>query len=185
MMQLSMTRYYSEDQDMRHKSNRSGGFTMIELVTVLLIIGLVGAIGAVGFGDAIRGYVISAESAEQAQEAQVALTKFNVELMRMNAVTASTSTSITYQPIFGFPIDSTTHTFNFANGVVTWEGQPLINDVQDFSITYHDTHDSAAAATFTNGTTSMIQVSITTQNAAGSEQTFTQRIFPLVNHYTR
>lgn len=180
-----MTRHDSEDKDMTQRSYRHGGFTLIELITVLLIIGLVGAIGAVGFGDAIRGYVISAESAEQAQEAQVALTKFNVELMRMNSVAFSSNTAITYQPIFGFPIDSTTFTFNFADGVVTWEGQPLIDDVQNFSITYHDTHDSAGLATFTNSTTSMIQVSLTTENAVGGAQTFTQRIFPVVNHYTR
>ncbi len=180
-----MTRHYSEDKDMTQRSYRHGGFTLIELIAVLLIIGVVGAIGAVGFGDAIRGYVISAESAEQAQEAQVALTKFNVELMHMNAEVSSSNTAITYQPIFGFPIGAATHTFNFADGVVTWDGQPLIDDVQDFSITYHNTHDSGDTMSFSNGTTSMIQVSLTTENAVGGAQTFTQRIFPVVNHYTR
>lgn len=158
---------------------------MIELIATMLIIGLVGAIGAVGFSDAIRGYLIAEDSAELAQEAQVVLTKLNVELMHMNATTASSSTAITYQPVFELPPSATTHTFSYNNGtgVLSWDGQTLVDDVSGFSFAYYDDQDdpSPTVGLQPNGTT-VIEVSLTLQNAAGGNQTFTQRIFPLIRN---
>lgn len=56
------------------------GFTLIEMVAVLLLVGILGAFATVGINQSVRAYIIATENAHMAQKSQLALTRLGLEL---------------------------------------------------------------------------------------------------------
>jgi prepilin-type N-terminal cleavage/methylation domain-containing protein len=158
---------------------KMNGFTLIELVAVLVILGMVGAAGSLGLMQAIQGFVSSADNNNLATKAQIALTRINVELTHINfpyptfananpqasgnGVTASTATSITYDANFGSRNAAQTCFLTTANNVLTYNAgsqtitlnvngtgaQTLCDNVTAFLLRYYNNHNSAEQTTFT------------------------------------
>ncbi len=100
---------------------KQNGFSLVEIIAVLVILALVGTAGTLGFVDAIRGYVFATDNVELAQKAQVALNRLNVELGH-----------ITYNPPVGHPLNDAAYSAGF---IVTSSSRTNITFNTDYGVT--------------------------------------------------
>lgn len=59
---------------------RQRGFTLIEVIVVLVLVGIMAALAGFGLVTAVQGYLMAAENAAVTQKAQTALTRITREL---------------------------------------------------------------------------------------------------------
>jgi len=150
------------------------GFTLIELVTVILIVGIVAAIAGMALLNITSGYVLARKSSEAAQQAQIALTRLNKEFSESKTFSSATSTAITYTR------DSITHTVAWTGSgqPITLDGDTLIDKVQSFSLTYYNY--GYETRTFTassySATTAVIELSFQLEGYGGIPLTFAERV---------
>lgn len=57
------------------------GFTLIEMIVVLILVGILAAGAGLGIMTAVQGYLFSKDSAEISQKAQLAISRINRELL--------------------------------------------------------------------------------------------------------
>lgn len=72
------------------------GFTLIEVIAVLLLMGIVAVALATTMVTAVEGYMFTKDSADSAQKAQLALARISKELLRASAISAATTTAVAY-----------------------------------------------------------------------------------------
>jgi prepilin-type N-terminal cleavage/methylation domain-containing protein len=77
------------------------GFTLIELVTTLILIGMIGAFAGFFLYTGIRGFLTSRFSSETALQAQIALDRIGTELRHIQQLVnpAPTSTNIGFRSL--------------------------------------------------------------------------------------
>lgn len=56
------------------------GFTLIEIIVVLVLLGILGAMAGLGISTGVRGYLIAAENAAMSQKAQMAMSRLGREI---------------------------------------------------------------------------------------------------------
>lgn len=78
---------------LQYKSNRlckkSHGFTLIEVLCVLLLLGLLGGYLLGGYVNIARSHIDADESYQQVQKAQIALLRIILEMQNASAVTGN------------------------------------------------------------------------------------------------
>ena len=150
------------------------GFTLIELVTVILIVGIVAAITGMALVNITSGYVLARKSSEAAQQAQIALTRLNKEFSESNSVSSASSTSITYTRA------GATHPVSWAGSgqPITLDGDTLIDKVQSFSLTYYnyDYSTQTFTASAYSATTAVIELKFELEGYGGVPLTFVERV---------
>jgi prepilin-type N-terminal cleavage/methylation domain-containing protein len=108
------------------------GFTLIEVIVSLMLVGVLAAIGGTMLTEGIKGYIFSKDCAEIAQKAELAFSRLNNEITRLQDVTAnSTSSSISIKNTKG------NKTIGLDNGKIKINGDILIDDVNSFTLTYY------------------------------------------------
>jgi prepilin-type N-terminal cleavage/methylation domain-containing protein len=167
---------------------KPNGFTLFELIAVLVILGMVGAAGSLGLMQAIQGFIRSADNNNLATKAQIALTRINTELTHIafpyavydNAnplasgagVSVSSATSITYDASFGRKNAAQTCCLTTVNNVLAYNAgastltlnvggagaQVLCDNVTAFQLRYYDNYGTAAQTTFTQPATKAVAV---------------------------
>jgi len=78
------------------KLHRQQGFTLIEVIAVLILMGIVALALATTLVTAVEGYLFTKDSADGAQKAQLALARISKELLRASAISTATSTTVAY-----------------------------------------------------------------------------------------
>jgi prepilin-type N-terminal cleavage/methylation domain-containing protein len=123
---------------------REKGFTLIEVIVVLILLGIMGAVLATAVVTAVNGFMFTKDSALKSQKAQLALGRIERELLDMTGITAVSRTSITYTTSYGtFLLTKTGSTITLAQTAPTAiAAQPLIDDVSTSA--YTDTTDTDA-----------------------------------------
>ncbi len=120
----------------RHHKQSAGGFTMIEMIAVLVLVGLLVALAGTGLTAAVQGYLMARESTAMAQKAQLALTRLSNEfLVCYNCVGENENIDLP------FPYDNV-----LADGrevaldgdTITVNGTPLVDRVSAFTLEYDD-----------------------------------------------
>jgi type II secretory pathway pseudopilin PulG len=136
---------------MKKSNAQSGGYILIEVIVSIVLMGILGVFTTMFLYTGIKGYMISRQTTDGAMRAQVALDRMNLELRRVNHVSAASATSITYtsddllytRRIFYDTSDANNHTISIEIDDGTPETYPLLDHIDPgtFSISLTDTRD--------------------------------------------
>ena len=161
---------------MRKKIPDKTGFTLVELVTVILIAAILSTIAGMGLVQIANGYVFARENAAAAQKAQVALARMARELSSIKSISTATAVSLTYQRENDATHLIETHTLSCAGAdqPITLDGDALIGKVNSFGLTYHNTYN-ATASTYSSAT-SVIEFTFTLKGYDNTPLTFVERV---------
>lgn len=130
---------------------KNAGFTLIEMIAVLLIVGVVATVSGMAIVTGIKGYLFATDNVSISQKAQMALTRINRELMELVDVTSAEQSRISYRKL-----DDTTNTLYFSDpddtiNIVSGEnpsgGDVLVDRVGLFRLAYFKGEDTWVAGT--------------------------------------
>ena len=124
---------------------------MIDLIISVILLGFLGVFTTMFLYTGIKGYMVSKQTADGAMRAQIALDRINLELRKVNSVTAATATSITYtnddlpytRKIYYDTTDANNHTISIEIDDGSPESWALLDhiDPNTFAISLTDTRD--------------------------------------------
>jgi prepilin-type N-terminal cleavage/methylation domain-containing protein len=154
----------------------SKGFTLIELVTVIMIAAILSAVAGMGLVQIANGYVFARENAAAAQKAQVALARLARELSSIKSISSATAASLTYQRENDATHLIETHTLSWAGAdqPITLDGDALVDKVRSLSLTYRDAYNKPASAY--SSATEVIELTFTLKGYDGTPLTFIERV---------
>jgi prepilin-type N-terminal cleavage/methylation domain-containing protein len=158
---------------MRRYGFNKKGFTMIELVTVIVIISIVGVMAGMGLVQIANAYLLAKKSTVAAQQAQIALTRLGKELAAVYTIdpAQTTATSLRYKLIGD--TNWRRLTWTAADQPLTLDGDTLIDKVQAFSLTYHNTYSTSA--TFYSSATAVIELTFQLRGYGDTPLIFVKR----------
>lgn len=150
---------------------------MIELVTAIVIISIISVLAGMGLMHIANAYLLAKKSTVAAQQAQIALARLDKELAGIETISAATATSMTYKRVYkgSGPLEqSHTLAWTAADQPLTLDGDALIDKVQAFSLTYHNSY-SAAAASY-SGATAVIELTFQLKGYSDTPLIFVKRV---------
>ena len=74
----------------RRAATGAAGFTLIEVIVVMIIVGVLVATAGMGIVMGTRGYLLSKENAHMAQKVQLAMARLSAEMRGVQAVVDET-----------------------------------------------------------------------------------------------
>jgi prepilin-type N-terminal cleavage/methylation domain-containing protein len=122
---------------MKRKGFNKKGFTMIELITAIVIISIVSVLAGMGLVNIASGYLLAKKSTVAAQQAQIVLARLSKELSGIYTIDPAQTTdkSLTYKHIGDTNWRKVAWTA--ADQPLTLDSDTLIDKVQAFSLTYY------------------------------------------------
>lgn len=158
------------------------GFTLVEVVCVMLLLGVVGLLSTRLFGNMVQGYTLARESDAAVQKAQNAMQRMTIDFTYMLvAASSGTTNTITYKT----SLDSASQISIYQAGDTIYYAlgggnYPLTDGVKNGSLQffYYDTYGSAAGNTLNPGT-ALVGISYTMVGNAvspGFSQTYSTRV---------
>jgi prepilin-type N-terminal cleavage/methylation domain-containing protein len=164
-------------QNVRKKVQGEKGFTLIELITALVVFSIISVIASTGLVSVVTGYVFSKKNAESAQCGQVALTRMMKELSATDAISSGGATSITYNSKAP-PAQSRSLSWDSSRQALSIGSDALLNNVTSFNISYYRFHDDVVpSVTYSAALTSVVQVVIGVKGADDTVTMFVERIY--------
>ncbi|MGA3113421.1 MAG: type II secretion system protein [Syntrophobacteraceae bacterium] len=119
------------------------GFTLIELIAVLVIMSIVAAIASVMIPKYVNGYLFARDGQSISQKAQTALMRIGLELRSLQTVSAASSSSITYTRLSNSTTSPTvlTQILALSNNTITLSSNGTVNtlltNVNTFTLAYY------------------------------------------------
>jgi prepilin-type N-terminal cleavage/methylation domain-containing protein len=74
--------------------NKQDGFTLIEVIAVLIIVGILAAFAGLGIVAAVQGYTFSKDTAAISEKAQLAISRINRELLECYNCKGASGTAV-------------------------------------------------------------------------------------------
>lgn len=155
------------------------GFTLVEMIAVLLLVSLLSAVAGMGMVPITRGFIAARENTQAAEKVQVAMSRIVRDLHFVTDVSAGSASSITYQApdSAGVQAWSTLSWAGSAGDPVLLDGLTLLDGVASFQLAYVR---YAAGAEVSGSTWSAaargIDITIVLDNAGAT--TFRSRVYP-------
>jgi len=153
------------------KSIDNFGFTLIEIVTSIVVISIIAVVAGMGFVEITKGYMLSKKNATVAQQGQITAARLKKELSASRSITCGGSRMITYKIKRDVSEDTTTiywtggnnpiilktgsNCTNCASGCT--DGDSLVENVNAFTLSYCTT-DVNCSSTYTAATDSFVKV---------------------------
>ena len=131
----------------RHGNNKnSTGFTLVEIIAVLLILAIIGVFGSMLVVSMVKSYQWADDNAHLAQKTQVALTRIAAELTYAQFIEVEDDTTILYIAVYpGESIGDTTQSsgmISLSNGEIMLDEQyTLIDRVTRFAVREDEEND--------------------------------------------
>ncbi|HDR15660.1 MAG TPA: type II secretion system protein [Desulfobacteraceae bacterium] len=155
----------------RNKEMRSrGGFTLIEIIAVLVLLGILGVMAAFGIATGVQGYLTAAENAAMSQKAQLAVNRLSREILECfdcdqdnSSFDVGTKTTYTFENTLGQRL------VEHESGTVKLESEVLVDSVSNFDMTRDSNDDRLIIITLrlshqTSGSTQEFKTSILPRN---------------------
>lgn len=154
---------------LKERISHNSGFTMIELVSAIVIVSIVSIMAGMGLVQLAKGYYLAKTSTVSSVKVHIALTRLSKELSALQGISEASPSSITYTRA-GAPH---TITWSGTDQTLTLDGDILIDGVQSCTFTYHNTY--TAGASFYSSATSIIEVNLTLKGYEETPLTFVSR----------
>ena len=125
---------------MKNLIKHRGGFTLVEMITSIVLLGIIGVFTSLFLYTGIKGYMITKQTNEGAMKAQIALDRINLELRKItslpNPPVANTSITYTTDDLPGtrrIIYDSNASTISIDNGTNIYV---LIDQIATFTLSW-------------------------------------------------
>jgi len=124
----------------------SHGFSLLEIICVLVLLGVLGAAATIGFSRSVELYNFTKDNDVLAQQAQIALNRVLIEFTNIDQSatgadfnldapgTETPSTSYKFPAKYAGTTTDNTFSFDAASGRLSLNGEPLCDGVTAFSI---------------------------------------------------
>ncbi len=131
------------------------GFTLIEIIAVLVLAGFLTLLAGKGISLFINGFLFARDNAATAAKAEIAMMRFTKELQETDVtIDSGTSTSI------GYSDDVQSHTIaGCGTASICLDGDVLVDQVESFTIEYFNDYNGSAGI-FNATSTQLIKVSL-------------------------
>lgn len=162
---------------MRRTLKTEKGFTLIEVIVVLILVGVLAAVAGIGYVQVVKGMLFTKMNAVTIQKGEIAITKLVKEFNNMNisSVTAADATSITFSSVKDAV--SSSHTVALTGNTITYDGHVITDQVSEFSLTYYDNYDSAGQTTW-QSSRRIIEITLKLKGADDVISEFKARVKP-------
>ena len=117
------------------------GFSLIEVIAVLVLVGIMAAVAGMGIVKGVQGYLFAKSNAALSEKANMAIARINRELLECYNCTGTSGTSVQY-PVIN-PLGERSFMLEDGNikiSGISADGTPtkdtLIDNVNSFSMTY-------------------------------------------------
>jgi prepilin-type N-terminal cleavage/methylation domain-containing protein len=150
------------------------GFTLIELVTAIVVIAILSAFTGMGFVYMVRGYVVAKKNADTVQNAEIILARLAKELKSTTSITSGNQISLT------FLSKSTSQSIFLSwdnNQNISLDQDVLASKVAAFNLKYYDKYDDAGGDNYLPSSTALIRITVGLTDADNHISTFEERVF--------
>lgn len=159
------------------------GFSLVEIIVVMILIGIMGTLAVMGIIPAVQGMVFTKANLETTQKGQIAITKLIREFNNINGVIAGASaTSVVFTSIKNGSegersvIYANTNNTLYFNDAGSAQGDILTDEVSDFKLHYYKVNSAVDQGTWL-ASTRVIEIKLVlTSNDTPVE--FTARVRP-------
>ena len=155
------------------------GFTLIELITSIVIISIVSAMAGMGLIQIANGYLLAKKSTATAQQAQIAMARLTKEFSKIQSITdTSAPASISYKRYTDEEGPSEAveaHSVTLSGKDVKLDSDTLMSDVKTFNLYYYNTYDGSSSSTHA-ATTAIIEIRLTIEGYSDADITFVERV---------
>jgi len=152
---------------------KKAGFTLIEMVVVVLLVGLLVFSVAMSVLPATEGLLLVRRNVAAAQKAQLALGRLVREFTAITNVVAGAAQSLVYDMVADSGVVQR-RTDAWSDGwALALNGIPLSDDVARFALGYYETADGSALASW-NASVQLIEISLQSRDIP--VRTFVNRV---------
>ncbi|HET57236.1 MAG TPA: prepilin-type N-terminal cleavage/methylation domain-containing protein [Deltaproteobacteria bacterium] len=159
------------------------GFTLVEVVVVLILVGIMTALGGFGIVQAVRGYIFTRDNAAITQKAQVAMSRISREIIEMNGFTEdATSTTLPLRNVRrNVTIGLDDGALKIAqSGGTLGDGDLLVDGVDSLEVTYYEGTDELSSWDSSKSIKelSAIDIQLVLARSDGGTMEFADRVTP-------
>ncbi len=163
------------------------GFTLIELIIVLIITSIIGLGASYFFVYAVENYTLAKANNESFQKVNIAMERLIRETERMNEIYQISSSSMRFErdgTRFGLAFVGDKVRLIRADSIPNAsQGSALIDNVNAFSLSFQNSNGTNWSIPTDNSITGLAKVTITLQlSIQNTTRTFTVEINPLYNN---
>lgn len=151
------------------------GFTLLEMIVVMILVGILSAVAGLGIVQAVQGMLFTKMNAATVQKGQIAMTKLGKELNNISAVAAANATSITFTSYKEGVSGS--HTVLSSGNTLTFDGDILTDQVSGFTLGYYDSYDGTPQSAW-QSSRRIIQITLQLRGANNIVSQIQERVAP-------